>query len=85
MTSDEHYIVNLISKVQYIGWQNVPEEDSPEFFKFFREFRNEWEEDIMPQSVSYETFKWLVRMAVYVVYVCTVMDGTFCNTHEEGK
>lgn len=83
MSSEEHCIINLISKVQYIGWQNIPDEDTPEFFKFFREFRNEWEQDIMPQSISYETFKWLVRMAQYVVYGSTVKDSTFCNIHDD--
>lgn len=85
MSSEEHYVENLISKIQYIGWENIPDEDSPEFFKFFREFREEWKDLCLSQPVSYESFKWLVRMAQYVVYGCTVMDASFCNMDREGE
>lgn len=83
MSDEEHCVVNLISKIQYLGYENIPDEDSPEFFKFFRGFRKDQNGEA--SMISYDGFKWMVRMAIYVVYCSTVMNKDFSNMERKEK
>ena len=70
MSDEEHLIENLICYVQSVGWANVPDKvGSLDFHNVYKRYGNNGRTE-----VDRATFKWLLDMAVYVVYQATVVD-----------
>lgn len=72
MSDEEHLIENLICYVQSVGWANVPEQHTKSFHDLYKRYGKNGQTQVTP-----ETFKWLLDMAVYVVYQATVWGVDF--------
>ena len=73
MSDEEHLIENLICYVQSVGWANVPDKvGSLDFHNVYKRYGNNGRTE-----VDRATFKWLLDMAVYVVYQATVVGTDF--------
>lgn len=72
MCNEDHTVENIISYVQNVGWQNI-DLDHPKKHKCC----------CYPEELPDETFAWLLRMAVYVVYYSTVVGVDFSNEGTE--
>jgi hypothetical protein len=75
MSDEEHLIENLICYVQSVGWANVPKQHA-KFNKPFYDLYDRYSKNGQTQ-VTPGTFKWLLNMAVYVVYHATVYETDF--------
>jgi len=79
MSNEEHLIENLIAYVQDIGWANVPSNpNSLAFYDLYSRYNNNGN-----TSVDVNTFCWLLKMAVYVVYHATVCNTDFSEDFSE--
>ena len=79
MSDEEHLIENLIAYVQSVGWANVPEqfaEDNAPFYDLYERYGKNG-----LTQVTIGTFKWLLDIAVYVVYHATM--GTDFSEEEK--
>lgn len=77
MSNEEHLIENLICYVQSVGWANVPDNvGSLDFHNVYKRYGNNGRTE-----VDRRTFKWLLDMAVYVVYHAT--NGTDFSEEEK--
>ncbi len=72
MSNEEHTVENIICYVQNVGWQNI-DLNHPNKHKCC----------CYPEELPDETFAWLLRMAVYVVYYSTVVGVDFSNEGTE--
>ena len=75
MSDEEHLIENIICYVQSVGWANVPEQhakDNAPFYDLYERYGKNGQTQLTPG-----TFKWLLDMAVYVVYHATVWGTDF--------
>jgi hypothetical protein len=75
MSDEEHLIENLIRYVQNVGWANVPKQDAEDnypFYDLYERYGKNGQVQLTPG-----TFRWLLDMAVYVVYQATVVGTDF--------
>lgn len=71
MSDEEHLVENLICYVQNVGWANVPKHGKA-YHDLYDRYGNNGQ-----TQVTHEIFKWLLDMAVYVVYHATVYGTDF--------
>lgn len=79
MSDEEHLIENLIYYVQSVGWANVPKQHAKDNNPFY-DLYDRYSKNGLTQ-VTVGTFKWLLNMAVYVVYHATM--GTDFSEEEK--